>query len=102
MSESRPDPMDVERVLEGSTGRSPCSRARRGPGTQIASTRWSAVPQETFEWLIEAEDEAIAALHGVIADSGQEPRSEALEHLLEHVIMRSRTGGPAAAGDPHP
>ena len=31
-----------------------------------------------------------AALHAVIPHSGQEPRSEALEHLLEHVIMRKQ------------
>ena len=40
------------------------------------------------EQLIEHEREAVAALHAVIPHSGQEPRSEALEHLLEHVIMR--------------
>ena len=32
----------------------------------------------------------VAALHAVIPHSGQEPRSEALEHLLEHVIMRKQ------------
>jgi predicted amidohydrolase YtcJ len=32
--------------------------------------------------LIDAEDETIAALHKVIPHSGQEPRSEALEHLI--------------------
>ena len=32
--------------------------------------------------LIDAEDETIAALHEVIPHSGQEPRSEALEHLI--------------------
>jgi hypothetical protein len=40
--------------------------------------------------LIESEDEAIAALHAVIPYSGQEPRSEALEHLMEHLIMRKQ------------
>jgi hypothetical protein len=32
--------------------------------------------------LIDAEDETMAALHEVIPHSGQEPRSEALEHLI--------------------
>ncbi|MBA2768578.1 MAG: hypothetical protein H0U35_05510 [Sporichthyaceae bacterium] len=40
--------------------------------------------------LIEHEHEVVAALHAVIPHSGQEPRSEALEHLLEHVIMRKQ------------
>jgi len=40
--------------------------------------------------LIEHEHEVVAALHAVIPHSGQEPRSEALEHLLEHVIIRKQ------------
>jgi bacterioferritin (cytochrome b1) len=41
--------------------------------------------------LIEIEEEALAALHKVIPDTGQEPGSEALEHLVEHLIMRKQT-----------
>ncbi len=40
--------------------------------------------------LLEHEVKAVAALHEVIPHSGQEPRSEALEHLLEHIIMRKQ------------
>jgi hypothetical protein len=40
--------------------------------------------------LVGSEEEALMALHAVIAHTGQEPRSEALEHLLEHVIMRKQ------------
>ncbi|MDP9070518.1 MAG: hypothetical protein M3N68_04400 [Actinomycetota bacterium] len=40
--------------------------------------------------LIDTECEALAALHAVIPHTGQEPRSEALEHLLEHVIMHKQ------------
>jgi ferritin-like protein len=40
--------------------------------------------------LVEAECEAIVALHAVIPHTGQEPRSEALEHRLEHMIMRKQ------------
>ena len=36
------------------------------------------------------EQEAIAALHAVTRPTGQEPRSEALEHLMEHLIMRKQ------------
>jgi hypothetical protein len=40
--------------------------------------------------LVDHECEALAALHAVIPETGQEPRSEALEHRLEHVIMRKQ------------
>jgi len=47
-------------------------------------------PDRALNDLIELECRAIAALHAVIPHSGQEPRSEALEHLLEHIIMRKQ------------
>jgi hypothetical protein len=47
-------------------------------------------PAAALQQLIDHEREAVAALHAVIPHSGQEPRSEALEHLLEHVIMRKQ------------
>ena len=47
-------------------------------------------PEKALHNLMDLECEAVAALHGVIPHSGQEPRSEALEHLLEHVIMRKQ------------
>lgn len=50
----------------------------------------AADPEEALRDLLEGERETIAALHAVIPHSGQEPRSEALEHLLEHVIMRKQ------------
>ena len=40
--------------------------------------------------LIELEIETLKALHAVIPATGQEARSEALEHLLEHLIMRKQ------------
>lgn len=46
--------------------------------------------QRALATLLEHEREVIAALHAVIPFSGQEPRSEALEHLLEHMIMRKQ------------
>lgn len=39
---------------------------------------------------IEREEQVMAALHAVIPSTGQEPRSEALEHLIEHVLMRKQ------------
>jgi bacterioferritin (cytochrome b1) len=49
------------------------------------------VPSETgISKIIDYENEALEALHKIIPETGQEPRSEALEHLLEHIIMRKQ------------
>ena len=40
--------------------------------------------------LIGYENEALSAVHEVIPETGQEGRSEALEHLLEHILMRKQ------------
>jgi bacterioferritin (cytochrome b1) len=47
-------------------------------------------PADAVRWLIGAETECIEALHAVIPHTGQEGRSEALEHRLEHMIMRKQ------------
>jgi bacterioferritin (cytochrome b1) len=60
------------------------------PTVEVGTGSWSSDPAETVDALIESEDEAIASLHAVIPHSGQEPRSEALEHLMEHLIMRKQ------------
>ena len=60
------------------------------PTNEVGALRWDADPGRQVDKLIEAEDETIAALHAVIPHSGQEPRSEALEHLMEHLIMRKQ------------
>jgi bacterioferritin (cytochrome b1) len=60
------------------------------PSTEIGELRWTADPQEAVEGLVANEEEVIAALHAVIPHSGQEPRSEALEHLMEHLIIRKQ------------
>ena len=60
------------------------------PTTNVATVGWSPEPETVIDALIEHEDAAIAALHSVIPHSGQEPRSEALEHLMEHLIMRKQ------------
>ncbi|HEV2755093.1 MAG TPA: ferritin-like domain-containing protein [Actinomycetota bacterium] len=60
------------------------------PPTEVAPL--AAIPSsvEGVERLIELENEALDALHAIIPATGQEARSEALEHLLEHVIMRKQ------------
>jgi hypothetical protein len=40
--------------------------------------------------LRDSEREVLKALHAVIPETGQEEWSEALEHLLEHIIMRKQ------------
>jgi bacterioferritin (cytochrome b1) len=47
-------------------------------------------PKAAIEWLIQIETEAVEALQDCIPYTGQEGRSEALEHRLEHLIMRKQ------------
>jgi bacterioferritin (cytochrome b1) len=60
------------------------------PATEPAELRWTGDPGDAVEWLIESETEAIDALQGAIEPTGREGRSEALEHVLEHLIMRKQ------------
>jgi bacterioferritin (cytochrome b1) len=60
------------------------------PTTDVAALQWHGDPAEAVEWLIETETEAIDALQAGIEPTGREGRSEALEHLLEHLIMRKQ------------
>jgi hypothetical protein len=41
------------------------------------------------DWL-DREAELMTSLHAVIEPSGQEPESEALEHLIEHILLRKQ------------
>ena len=52
--------------------------------------KWSGDPGEAVDWLIESEGFAIEALAEAIEPTGREGRSEALEHMLEHLIMRKQ------------
>ena len=60
------------------------------PTTKIGELKWDPSPGKTLDHLIETEDEVTEALHAVIPHSGQEANSEALEHLMEHIIMRKQ------------
>ncbi len=60
------------------------------PTTEVAELRWTGDPGDAIEWLIESEGEAVERLQEAIEPTGREGRSEALEHLLEHVIMRKQ------------
>jgi bacterioferritin (cytochrome b1) len=60
------------------------------PTTKVGKLSWDPNPASALAHLIETEDEVTEALHAVIPHSGQEARSEALEHLMEHIIMRKQ------------
>jgi bacterioferritin (cytochrome b1) len=60
------------------------------PAVAVADARWSGDPSEAVEWIVESEGEAIEALRAAIEPTGREGRSEALEHLLEHMILRKQ------------
>ena len=60
------------------------------PTTKVGALNWQPDPAKVLDHLIKTEDEVTEALHAVIPHSGQEARSEALEHLMEHIIMRKQ------------
>lgn len=60
------------------------------PSTEVAELRWTGDPGDTVTWLIESESDAIENLQAAIEPTGREGRSEALEHMLEHLIMRKQ------------
>ncbi len=60
------------------------------PITAPAELRWTGDAGEGVEWLIESESDAVEALQAAIEPTGREGRSEALEHMLEHLIMRKQ------------
>jgi bacterioferritin (cytochrome b1) len=60
------------------------------PTTTVAELRVIRDPTEAMEWLIECETEAVDSLQAAIEPTGRDARSEALEHLLEHLIMRKQ------------
>jgi bacterioferritin (cytochrome b1) len=60
------------------------------PPTEVAALEAIPSSLDGVDRLIELENETLDALHAIIPATGQEARSEALEHLLEHVIMRKQ------------
>ncbi len=60
------------------------------PTTAVASPELKEDPSAAIDVLIEHEGEALTALHPVIPPTGQQPGSEAIEHLIEHIIMRKQ------------
>jgi bacterioferritin (cytochrome b1) len=60
------------------------------PPVRAPELRYDLEPRKALEWLIESETEAIESLQDVIPETGKEGASEALEHLLEHLILRKQ------------
>ena len=60
------------------------------PTTDAKPAPWPGGVREALPELIEAEEESLQALKDSIEPSGQEPRSEAAEHLVEHLILRKQ------------
>ena len=61
------------------------------PTTDVADLRFEKSLKSTLKWLVECEEAAIEALQGAIEPTGRDGRSEALEHLMEHLILRKQT-----------
>ena len=60
------------------------------PSPEVAPLRFDADIAGALAWLIECEEKAVEALQEAIEPTGREGRSEALEHMLEHLIMRKQ------------
>jgi bacterioferritin (cytochrome b1) len=62
------------------------------PTSEMAPLTVEGDGQQLVDHLIEIETECVNALQDAIAPTGREGRSEALEHRLEHMIMRKQEG----------
>lgn len=60
------------------------------PTTKVATFESISPTKTGIKKLIDYEADALSALHEIIPETGQEARSEALEHLLEHALMRKQ------------
>jgi bacterioferritin (cytochrome b1) len=60
------------------------------PTTDVAALTFRSIPAEALDRLIEDEGETLEALQAAIEPTGREAASEAVEHRLEHMIMRKQ------------
>jgi bacterioferritin (cytochrome b1) len=60
------------------------------PTTDVPDLKWSGDAEDAVQWIVDTETELVDALKDAIEPTGQEGRSEALEHVLEHIIMRKQ------------
>jgi bacterioferritin (cytochrome b1) len=62
----------------------------REPTNEVAALRFEVEAQDAIAWLLRCEEEVVEALQDAIEPTGRDGRSEALEHMLEHQIMRKQ------------
>ena len=60
------------------------------PTTDVAPLSFTGDPAAALDRLIEDETETLDALQAAIEPTGREAASEAVEHRLEHMIMRKQ------------
>jgi bacterioferritin (cytochrome b1) len=60
------------------------------PTTEVAPIEYTSDPAEALDRLIDCEGETLEALQAAIEPTGREAASEAVEHRLEHMIMRKQ------------
>ena len=60
------------------------------PSTEVAALEFHGKAADALAWLIRCEEEGVEKLQAAIEPTGREGRSEALEHMLEHLIMRKQ------------
>lgn len=60
------------------------------PTTEVAELRFASSVADALGWLVDCEEAAVEALQEAIEPTGREGRSEALEHLMEHLILRKQ------------
>jgi bacterioferritin (cytochrome b1) len=60
------------------------------PTTKVAELSFESGVKSAIGSLVEGEEAAVEALQEAIEPTGRDGRSEALEHLMEHVILRKQ------------
>src|SRR5918999_2862811 len=60
------------------------------PTTEVAPITFSEDPAAALDSLIDCEGETLEAFQAAIEPTGREAASEAVEHRLEHMIMRKQ------------
>jgi bacterioferritin (cytochrome b1) len=60
------------------------------PTSEVAELRFEPAVEDALAWLIECEEAAVETLKEAIEPTGREGRSEAIEHLMEHLILRKQ------------
>jgi bacterioferritin (cytochrome b1) len=60
------------------------------PTTKVAELRFEKGVKSAIRRLVKGEEAAVEALQEAIEPTGRDGRSEALEHLMEHLILRKQ------------